>query len=71
MTSLDGVSCPHLSIARENLFTRLADGIGLDDIAFELAEFNDAFTVKSRDRKFANDLVDQRMMRWLLATEDG
>jgi hypothetical protein len=69
VTEIADVAFPHLSIAQENLFTRLADGIGLDDIAFELAEFNDEFNVKSRDRKFANDLVDQRMMRWLLATE--
>ena len=69
VTALDGVAFPHLSIARENLFTRLADGIGLDDIAFELAGFNEAFNVKSRDGKFANDLVDQRMMRWLLSID--
>jgi len=69
VTELAGVSLPHLSIARENLFTRLADGIGLDDITFELAEFNDAFNVKSRDRKFANDCIDQRMMRWLLGAD--
>ena len=71
VTELEGVAFPHLSVARENVFTRLADGIGLDDIAFELAEFNDAFNVKSRDRRFASDFVDQRMMRWLLGTDGG
>lgn len=25
--------------------------------------------MKSRDRKFANDFVDQRMMRWLLTAD--
>jgi len=58
-----------LSVARENVLTRLADSIGLDDIAFELEEFNRAFNVRSSDAKFANDLIDQRMMRWLLATD--
>lgn len=58
----------HLVIERESLLTRLADAVGLDDIAFETEEFNRAFDVRSGDRKFANDLVDQRMMRWLLGT---
>jgi hypothetical protein len=59
-------SFPQLSVARENLLTRIADSIGLDDIDFEVAEFNEAFNVKARDRRFANDFVDQRMIRWLL-----
>jgi hypothetical protein len=67
VTEIDVALSP-LTIGRENLLTRLADAVGLDDIAFETQEFNDAFNVKSRDRKFANDLVDQRMMAWLLST---
>ncbi len=59
-------SFPQLSVARENLFTRIADSIGLDDIDFELSEFNEAFNVKARDRRFASDFVDARMIRWLL-----
>lgn len=62
-------ACMHLTLSRENLFTRLADRIGLRDIEFELDEFNEAFNVKCKDRKFANDLIDQRMMRWLLAAD--
>ncbi|HZD81177.1 MAG TPA: hypothetical protein VE646_14220 [Actinomycetota bacterium] len=62
-------ACPHLTIDRENLFTRLADHLGLGDIEFELDEFNRAFNVKGKDRKFANDFIDQRMMRWLLQAD--
>jgi len=62
-------ACSPITIAREGFFTRIADAIGLDDINFELQEFNDAFNVKAKDRKFANDLVDQRMMRFLLGTD--
>ena len=58
-----------LTLNRENLFTRLADSLGLADIEFELDEFNRAFTVKCKDRKFANDFIDQRMMHWLLGTD--
>lgn len=55
----------HLIVTPENLFTRLADGVGLHDIQFETEAFNKAFQVKCADRKFANDFIDQRMMAWL------
>jgi hypothetical protein len=58
---------PVLEIAPEGFFTRLADAVGLDDIQFESEEFNRRFNVKSGDRKFASDMIDPRMMRWLLA----
>jgi hypothetical protein len=58
--------CSHLVIDRENLLTSLADRMGLRDIEFESEVFNRAFNVKGKDRKFANDLIDARMMRWLL-----
>lgn len=60
-------SCSSIAIDRENLFTRLADHLAMDDIHFELEEFNDAFNVKGDDRRFATAFCDQRMMRWLLA----
>ena len=63
-TDIEAV-CPHLTIERENLFTRMADHLGFRDIEFETEEFNKAFNVKSKDRKFANDLIDSRMMQWL------
>jgi hypothetical protein len=56
----------HLTLGRENVLTRLANGVGLRDIEFETEEFNNAFNVRCADRKFANDVVDQRMMAWLL-----
>ncbi len=68
VTEIDA-ACSPITIDREGFLTRLADAIGLDDIRFELEEFNDAFNVKAKDRRFANDLVDQRMMRFLLGTD--
>lgn len=62
-------SCRHLTVDREDLFTRLADHVGLRDIEFESDEFNSRFNVKCADRKFANDLIDARMMKWLLGVE--
>jgi LPXTG-motif cell wall-anchored protein len=70
VTEIDA-ACSHLTIDRENLFTALADHIGLHDIEFESADFNRAFNVKSKDRKFANDIVDARMMHWLQQTDGG
>ncbi len=59
-------SFPQLSIARENLITRLADGIGFRDIEMESEEFNRRFQIGAADRKFAYALIDARMMKWLL-----
>jgi hypothetical protein len=63
--------CSSLRVERENLFTSIADHIGLHDIEFESEEFNHEFNVKGEDRKFANDFIDARMMQWLLTTEHG
>jgi hypothetical protein len=64
-------SCSHLVVDRENLLTAIADRIGLRDIEFESEDFNRAFNVKSKDRKFANDMLDARMMKWLLDTDSA
>ena len=59
------VNCAHVSIARESWLTRLGDHLGLKDIQFESEQFNRDFRVTAKDTKFATDLVDARMMRWL------
>jgi len=60
-------SCFRLSIAPENLFTRLADALTFRDIGFESEEFNRAWNVTSDDAAFAHAFVDARMVAWLLA----
>jgi hypothetical protein len=62
---------PHLEIAREGLFTRLADHVGLEDIEFESPEFNRRYDVKAKDRKFAYELLDARMLEWLVGFDQG
>jgi hypothetical protein len=59
--------CPRTSIDPENLFSRLADALSFRDIEFESEGFNRAFNVKGSNEKFANDLIDPRMIQWLLA----
>ncbi|MEP6758562.1 MAG: hypothetical protein ABJB55_05155 [Actinomycetota bacterium] len=63
--------CPRLTIDRESLFTRLADALSFHDIQFESEAFNREFTVRCEVPKFANDLIDARMMQWLQASGSG
>jgi hypothetical protein len=58
-----------LVIGRESVFSRFADAVGFDDIAFESDAFNRTFEVRCEDRRFASAFVDPRMMEWLLATD--
>ena len=57
---------PDLVIRPEHMFDRLAGVFGFDDIDFESAAFSKHFFVKSRDERFAYDVVDPRMMEFLL-----
>jgi hypothetical protein len=61
---------PSLSIGPEDLLTRLADHVGMEDINFESEEFNRRFQIKARHRKFAFQFLDARLMNWFLSTED-
>jgi hypothetical protein len=59
---------PFVSIARENLLTKVSKRVGSNDIDFESGEFNRQFVVKSEDREFAFKLIDAEMMQYLLDT---
>ena len=41
----------------------------LDDIEFESTAFSSRFVVKSRDSGFVHDLLDQRLMTFMLETD--
>ena len=60
---------PDLTIARENLLSTLADRLGMGDIDFESEEFNRSFKIGAKDRRFAFELIDPRMMQWLLSCD--
>jgi hypothetical protein len=62
---------PHLEIAREGVFTWLADRLGMEDIEFESPEFNRRYNVKAGERRFAFELLDARMLRWLVDFDQG
>jgi hypothetical protein len=60
---------PQLSLTKEGLVSKAASVLGVRDIEFESEDFNRRFNVKSEDPKFANDIIDARMIRWLLQTD--
>lgn len=57
---------PKLLIRREHLGDKLIGGIGFDDIDFESEEFSRTFWVKSKNKKFAYDVIHPEMMDFLL-----
>jgi hypothetical protein len=58
--------CPSLVVRPEGFFDKIAGALGFDDIDFESEEFSRKFHVKSSDKKFAYDLIDPRMMEFLI-----
>jgi hypothetical protein len=64
------VSFPELRITREGLLSKIAQAFGYDDIDFESAEFSRTFCVRSRDKRFAYDVCNPRMIEYLLANRD-
>ena len=57
---------PDLLIRPEGMFDKIAGVLGFDDIDFESAEFSRRFHVSSPDKRFAYDVIDPRMMEFLL-----
>jgi hypothetical protein len=64
-------SFPHLEVGREGVFTRLADHLGMEDIEFESPEFNRRYNVKAANGRFAYELLDARMLQWLVSFDQG
>jgi hypothetical protein len=64
------MSFPELKITHESLLSKIAQAFGYDDIDFESAEFSKAFCVRSKDKKFAYDVCNAKMIEYLLANKD-
>jgi hypothetical protein len=64
------VGFAELTIAREGFFSKVAQALGYDDIDFESHEFSRKFCVRSKDKKFAYDVCNARMIEYLLANDD-
>ena len=61
---------PELVIGPEGFFSKIAQAVGFDDIDFESHEFSRKFCVRSRDKKFAYDVCNARMIEYLLSNPD-
>lgn len=59
---------PETIVRREGFFDRLKGVLGFDDIDFESVEFSKAYHVSSEDKRFAYDLIDPRMMEFIMST---
>jgi len=64
------VSFPELIIAPEGIFSKIAQAVGYDDIDFESHEFSRKFCVRSKDKKFAYDVCNARMIEYILSNTD-
>jgi len=62
------MQCKPLLIRQERFLDKIADSAGLDDINFESTEFNNQFHVKSSDRRWAYDVINQSTMELLLSS---
>lgn len=57
---------PETLISPESVFSKIAQAFGYDDIDFESVEFSKKFCVRSKDKRFAYDFCDARMIEFLL-----
>jgi hypothetical protein len=57
-----------LHIRPENIFDKVTEFFGADDIDFESAEFSRKFFVKALDKRWAYDVIHPRVMEFLLAS---
>ena len=64
------ISVPELTIGPEGFFSKIAQAVGYDDIDFESHEFSRKFCVRSRNKKFAYDVCNARMIEYLLSNTD-
>ncbi len=65
------IRAPGLSLQHENLGLKIFDALGGEDIDFEDDAFSRRYWVKCDDRKFAYDVIDPRMMEFLMDRADG
>jgi hypothetical protein len=63
-----GCALPDVTMEREDVSSWVAGHLGFHDIEFESERFNRMFKVKAQDREFAYQLLDARMINWMLST---
>lgn len=66
-----GAECWRVSVGPEGVLSTLADLAVVPDQDVELEVFNRAFEVRADDRRFASDLLDVRMVEFLVSEALG
>ena len=61
---------PELTIVPEDVFSKIGQAIGYDDIDFESHEFSRKYCVRSKDKKFAYDFCNAKMIDYLLSNNE-
>jgi len=61
---------PELRIVPEGFVSKIAETVSGENIQFESAEFTRAFRVWSKDKRFAYDICNARLMDYLLENRD-
>lgn len=60
------LSLKPLYIRPENIFDKVSDFFGHDDIDFESAEFSRKFYIKAQEKRWAYHVIHQQMMEYLM-----
>ena len=68
--SIFGSACIDGDDDSEGIFSKIAQAVGYDDIDFESHEFSRKYCVRSKDKKFAYDVCNARMIDYLLDNLD-
>ncbi|HSI73784.1 MAG TPA: hypothetical protein VK934_11475 [Fimbriimonas sp.] len=63
------LALPMLTMTPENLFHKIGNALGMEELDFELEEFNKRYFVRCSDRKMAYDLLHPRMIDYLMTKE--
>jgi hypothetical protein len=58
---------PMLEVTKEGLGRKLLGFVGVRDLQLESDEFNETFHVRTDDEKFAYDILNPKMMEWMLS----
>lgn len=61
---------PPLHVSHRGLFDRVESWVPVEEIQTEWDQFNEHFRIRCEQPRFANDLLDARMLKWLFAENE-
>ncbi len=70
LAELPAAGLPPTRISREGFFSKIARGVGIEDVEIGSKEFDKRFKIKSADPAFAKELLDPGVQQWLMSQRD-